>query len=70
MDKIINASHSKDFITYANSALVNNRYIVDITYYAGSYGMGGYGFFGLRLSQIKKENKSGWCVPFLVLMTG
>jgi len=61
MDKIINASHSKDFITYANSALVNNRYIVDITYYAGSYGMGGYVFFGLRLSQIK-ERKQEWLV--------
>ncbi|MBE9222100.1 hypothetical protein IQ215_05255 [Cyanobacterium stanieri LEGE 03274] len=61
MEQVINASHSKDFVTYAHPSLIINRFIIDITYTAGSYGMGGYGFLGFQLSPTEKR-KQEWLI--------
>lgn len=61
MNHIIDASSSEDFITYATADLVIDRCIIDITYCAGSYGMGGYGFFCLKLNKTAQRN-SEWLV--------
>ena len=49
MGQIVRADKSKDFKCYASADLVEGRTILDVTYIAGSYGMGGYGFLGLKL---------------------
>ena len=49
MGQIVRADKSKDFKCYASADLVEGRTVLDVTYTAGSYGMGGYGFLGLKL---------------------
>ena len=46
---VIDASKSADFLCYAKPNLIEGRTVYDVTYIAGSYGMGGYGFLGLKL---------------------
>ena len=62
MRKIINTEKSKDFKCYATPERVEGRRILKITYGAGSYGMGGYGFLGLLLDNCSLAVSSALCL--------
>lgn len=61
MGQIINAEASKDFKCYASPDLVEGRQVTEVSYNVGSYGMGGYGFLGLRLGP-RKPRPPEWLV--------
>lgn len=61
MGQIISAERSKDFKCYASADLVERRPVVEVSYNVGSYGMGGYGFLGLRLGP-RKPRAAEWLV--------
>jgi hypothetical protein len=61
MGQIINAERSRDFKCYASPDFVERRQVVEVSYNVGSYGMGGYGFLGLRLGP-RKPRAAEWLV--------
>lgn len=50
MPTLINCLRNKDVRCEATADEVQGRTILEIAYYAGTYGMGGPAFFGMRLS--------------------
>jgi hypothetical protein len=50
MFNLVNCLRNKDVRCQATADEVQGRIILEVAYYAGTYGMGGPGFFGMRLS--------------------